>query len=442
MTDQRDARGMHISNGPQWHVEDCLRAAGDDGAVTILHHLMRDDPLTQQHSDIENGRWYSKLRFGHPPQGIPPAPNRLIHVRMYQPNWKSLDPVAWAKHSVEMLSAIDSGGRVHNLWNDPLVCVSPANEQNLHYERGDNNEANQHLYQTVEAYREIAAWNAAWADEVNRLLPNRKALLCWPALAFGHEPPGFQPDGEYTIPEIRAAIARFEIMATHPYALLHTAGAKSAPGGAEAYFYMLRDFRLAGFDNPRDPGGVLAQFPDKPLLITECGTFTHTAVARTAETLAAMKATLAKAAASGRVLGITWFIWHSDQAHPTNVIWPNEGLRNALANLPPYRTAAAVPIARVSGAAPLPSPVPPTAPSPAPPTSPGPTTLTFVVEARIQVLPGEKSWYAVARRALGHPNATAKHVAALQAANPVEAAGGLRVGQWLRSPWHKVERSG
>ena len=81
MGDQRDVRGMHISNGPQWHVEDCLRAAGDDGAVTILHHLMRDDELTQQHSDIENGRWYSKVRIGHAPQGIPPAPNRLIHVR-------------------------------------------------------------------------------------------------------------------------------------------------------------------------------------------------------------------------------------------------------------------------------------------------------------------------------------------------------------------------
>ena len=52
------------------------------------------------------------------------------------------------------------------------------------------------MYQTVGHYQKIAAWNKAFADEVNRLVPNRKALLCWPALAFGHEPNGFQPDGE------------------------------------------------------------------------------------------------------------------------------------------------------------------------------------------------------------------------------------------------------
>lgn len=92
-----------------------------------------------------------------------------------------------------------------------------------------------------------------------------------------------------------------------------------------------------------------------------------------------------------------------------------------------------------SGAA-EPSPAPtqpaPVPPPPAPPPSPGPTPLSFVVEARIQVLPGENSWLKVARRALGNPNIPVARGKELEAANP----GGLKVGAWLRSPWHKVER--
>ena len=54
---------------------------------------------------------------------------------------------------------------------------------------------------------------------------------------------------------------------------------------------MLRDFRPAEYRDaveagkPHDPGGILAQVPGKPLLISESGTFVHSHKARTAETV-------------------------------------------------------------------------------------------------------------------------------------------------------------
>jgi len=176
-----------------------------------------------------------------------------------------IEPERWARHAVEILSAIDSDGRIHNLWADPLVTISPANEQSLHCECGFTDPATQ--FQTQAHRQKFAEWNAAWADGVNRPRADRKAALCWPALAFGHEPPGFQHDGEYGTTELREAITCNVIMATHPYVLLHTHGRATAPAGAEAFFFTLRDFRPAGFDNPRDPDGMLAQIPDRPLAI-------------------------------------------------------------------------------------------------------------------------------------------------------------------------------
>ena len=46
------------------------------------------DEMIDQHGDVENAYWYWKLRHGWPAQGIPPAPERLIHIRLFQPNWR------------------------------------------------------------------------------------------------------------------------------------------------------------------------------------------------------------------------------------------------------------------------------------------------------------------------------------------------------------------
>lgn len=436
----RDIRGMHLSNGPQYHVEKMLEAA--PSCVTLLHFQMKDDPTLPQWSDRENENWIVKLRDGWPPQGIPPAPDRLIHVRMYHPNWTELDPRRHAQHTVDHCSHVESGGKVYNLLEDPLVCISPANEQNLHYECGDPDQGNQWRYRTVEWYIRIAEWNRAWAEEMDRLVPERRALLCWPAFAYGHDPEALRvtvhpdgswgtervldwvqhelPDGEYSIPEVRRAMERYEILAAHPYAHLDWSdGAKTAPGGSDAYFHMLRTLRPAGYDGSHDPGGLLAQVPDKPVLLTESGTFTHSDTSKTPATATAISEALKDWAQCGRILGVTWFIWHSD-SHKGNQIWPNEALRARLASGAPWMSDVRVPVARPGGGHVEPEPDPTPIPDPDPPDPGQPPDDTWAPrmtpEHRVTMIPrtGE-GWGSFAARARGY--------------------GGLEPGWGVRSAW-------
>jgi len=184
-------------------------------------------------------------------------------------------------------------------------------------------------------------------------VPNRKALSCLGAWAFGHDVVPDVPDSEYMVPEVKELCNRVDILATHPYANFTFAG-----GGRDTmdedragYYYLLRDFRPEGWrdsrepSRPHDPGGILAQYPHKPLLITECGTFTHGDPGRNPDNLAAMRKLYDFAARSGRVLGCTWFVWNSGPEHAGNRIWYNEALRNGLESLGPYHTNAVVPTA-------------------------------------------------------------------------------------------------
>ncbi len=353
----RVVNGMHLSNHRHWFVEDQIAASKATGALTILHHLMipRDD-LADQWGDPENEYWLCKLRDGWEPQGIPPAPERLIHVRCYHADWAHLDPVTWARHIVGVLGAVRSGGKTYDLWEDPFVCVSAANEQNLHYEAGDLDPANQPGYQTVAWYEFLAKWNLTFWREVDRLRPDRAALSCWSALAYGHEPPGTSPDAEYQIPAIREAIDYCDLGASHPYAHLNwLGGAATVDRDRDGYYHLFRPFRpanLPGHDTPLP--GVLGQFPGKPWLFTECGTFSHSHRDKTDTTLDAMRRFLSECAKSGRVLGATWFIGNTDDAHTDNNIGANDELRRALADLQEYRTSAEVPLAHDS---PSPPPV-------------------------------------------------------------------------------------
>jgi len=436
MSLQRVVNGMHIANSRQYDVEKCIASARGTGCVTILHHLMyARDEVAGQWGDIENRWWYGKLRFGHAPQGIPPAPELLIHVRMYHPDWRALDPKAWAAHAVKMLSSwVDPDGQRVNLLDDPFVCVSPANEQDIE-SRAPGTGAN-----SVAEYAVIGQWCLDWAREFDRLTPGRKCLTVWPAFAGGHDAQPDDPDSEYAVAEVKAAMALYDLGAVHLYGHAEWGpieGPKTLPGGVDAYWHMLRAFRPKGWRDtaqpsttrPRDRGGFCAQFPGKPFIVSESGTFGHADKALTDQTLAAWKGLLDVAAASGACLGVTPFIWNSDEAHPTNTIWGNERLRDSAPGIAPFVTTARVPI---RGARPNPSPVP----APQPPAQPAPPT-PLGVEARILVLRGEKSWLAVARRALGRQNVTMAEAAQLQAAN----TGGLKEGAWLRSPWHRVERT-
>lgn len=395
---KRVVNGMHLANQGQWHIEQMLRVARDSGAVTLLHFMLfPKDTLSDNTGDVENRYWYGKLRFGFAPQGIPPAPERLIHVRLYQSKWDDWDPKEVARRAVALLSHWTDGERTADLWLDPFVCVSPCNEQNLEG-------ANKHDYPAH------ARWQMAFWDEVDRLRPDRKALSCLGAWAFGHDVTPDVPDSEYTVPEVRALCQRVDILATHPYADFSRPGGglETADPARDAYWFLLRDFRPAGWRDSRQPGrphdlgGILAQIPGKPLLISESGTFVHGDVGRTADTLAAMRLLLDTAAKSGRCLGVTWFIWNSGPEHSGNRIWYNEALRNGLEALPDFTTTCKVP---VRGA------VPP-APPPSPPPVPVPPVLT--VRPAVEVLRGE-GWWSIARRCYG--STTAAQVAALRKAN-------------------------
>lgn len=349
----RILNGSHWPNQRVWNIEQCLRAA--PGCVTVLHQqLVNDSLLGGRTADDENCNTFGKLRYGFPLQGIPAAPERFIHVRCYHPNSLSLDPRAYAEHMVNLLAnwkgSRDQAGMTANLWLDPLVGVSSANESNLHYENGQPDAGKQADFQTVAHYQRIAAWDMAFWQRIDELVPGRRALRVSPAFADGHEPPGYPADGEYTIPDVRAMLEASDLVGIHPYALLHT-NVQSGVTGKDRYWYMARPFRPVGWEGPHDIGGVISQYPHKLFLVTETGTFTHSDRARTDETWRELDAFYWLCAKSGKVVGVTPFIWNSDAAHPQNIIWPNPELRTKLENAPRYVTTADIP---TRGARPIP----------------------------------------------------------------------------------------
>jgi len=190
----------------------------------------------------------------------------------------------------------------------------------------------------------------------------------------------------------------------------------------DGYWHLLRDFRPEGWRDkvqpgrPHDIGGLLAQVPGKPLLISEAGTFSHSDRSLTQETLWAMRTLLETAAESGCVLGVTWFIWNSGPEHAGNLIWENPDLRAGMEALPDFTTTCRLP---VRGAAPTPIPQP--------------AVTGGEVHERVVKRDG---YTAVARRLLGR-EPTMAEVAELSAYN---GNAKLVPGACVRSPWPKAVR--
>lgn len=67
-----------------------------------------------------------------------------------------------------------------------------ANELNLHYENGDDNVGNQHLYETPEFYQKVADWTIRVADKVGAACPDMKMGMH--PFAFGHGEDGAPDD--------------------------------------------------------------------------------------------------------------------------------------------------------------------------------------------------------------------------------------------------------
>ena len=359
----RAVNGVHWSNSAQWHNEQALRAAGDNGALTCLHfQLFPTDPISGQHGEDENCLWYGKWRYGFPPQGIPPRPEMLIHLRIYHPNWTQLDPVRLAEQTADLLAnwrgSRDHAGLTADLWDDPYLLVSPCNEQDI-----EPSPPSDFVWHAAD-YERYADFQLRWLDRLDRLVPNRKALTLTGAFAGGHDPmdgPAPVPDGEYQIGAVREMLHAFDVVGVHSYALMNDPNRLSAPWQRNAMWYMLRAWRPVGYKDETDVGGVISQYPALTYFFSECGTFTHADKARTGDTAEAIREFYAKAATSGNVIGACPFIWHSGNEHSENRIWPNEELRGRLETMPRFTTSAAVP---VRGATPPPEPPPPPPPAP------------------------------------------------------------------------------
>jgi hypothetical protein len=368
----RHLNGAHWSNGAQYHIEQCGRAIGLYGSTTVLHFQFCEDKFLGMASEDENCNLYGKLRYGFEPQGMPAAPERFIHIRAYHPNSLSQDPRTWAEHIVTLLAnwrgSRDHAGKSANLWLDPFVGVSSGNEMNLHHENGQPDGGQQWKYQTVEHYTRIAQWDMAFWKRVDELVPERKALRVSPAFADGHEPAGYPADGEYTIPAVRDMLLASDLVGIHPYAILHQ-NLQSGALGKDRFWYLLRPFRPAGWEGPHDIGGVISQYPNLLYFVSECGTFTHSDRSRTQETWQELDAFYLACQKSGRVVGVTPFIWNSDGAHPQNTIWLNPELRGFMETAPRYR-AADLPLRK--GETPVPTPPPTPPPTPLPSYNPNP----------------------------------------------------------------------
>lgn len=98
-------------------------------------------------------------------------------------------PLDWQKDPNG--SAQTLGQHVASKWSelqplDPYVYF--ANQMNMHYENGDQNPANQHLYTTAAFYQKYADWVRITADVIKNVAPDMK--LVTPPFAFG-----FNEDG-------------------------------------------------------------------------------------------------------------------------------------------------------------------------------------------------------------------------------------------------------
>lgn len=445
---KRSVVGIHHPNLKTWNLEQERRIVGATGAVTVLHHqcFAGPDAMTGHTGDVENHYTYGPLRFGVDPQkhgrpAEPAAPERLIHIRAFErhvgggTSWRDVDAAAWGRHIARVLSRWTGHNYPEtNLWLDPFVAVSLANEQNIEgwivSDLGGEAER-------TDAYTAIGTWNlAAWQaldDELAKMGIRRRALSVWSALAFGHDMVPGVPDSEYQNPAIRKAIDYCDLLADHPYAQRGNPRSRSGSGHKDRWFFMDRPFRPGGIDGHQLPG-ICGQFPGKPLLVTEVNTFECDKPDERPGTVRALEAFWRTAAASGVCVGATAYMLHASDDHNQNDLGHPE-LRDGLERIGPIFTDARLPEAKHGGAvaAPFPRPGPSPVPAPQPPAQPAPPT-PLGVEARILVLRGEKSWLAVARRALGRQNVTMAEAAQLQAANP----GGLKEGAWLRSPWHKA----
>jgi hypothetical protein len=137
------------------------------------------------------------------------SPDGTILVRFYLTNWRQKDPVQWARECAERYLRIREGS-----WSLKGIraAVTPANEQNLAVEGGDDSRG---------CFEQTGWWNGAWLTEFTALTGIVKELTHWPAWAYGNYDdwdPIEAPRGYTGIDICREAIHRYGVFDGHPYA--------------------------------------------------------------------------------------------------------------------------------------------------------------------------------------------------------------------------------
>jgi len=346
MAERRAANAVHMAqNGLHWHNESMLDTAGPRGMVKALHTELFWDPHSpyrQCWGSRDNYNWLGKLREY--------SARLFVVIRIYHPAWYEVEPEPYARYYVDLLRRWDGGpGSPYadiDCWQDPYIGIVWANEQNIElpgisacsWWHMPGPTIQDKVRQSVAWYERIADWHTRVWDEVDRLVPDRKALAVWSALAQGHDTSPDMPESEYMVPALNAAVRRCDVANWHPYA--HKRSGESyredGPGEADQYWGLMRSHRPEGYRDalepgkPHDIGGALAIFPGMPYIEGEAGTFVHDLPDWAQYNLDAMAALWDAGAATGRCLGSAVYIWHGGDDHRPNVIQHSPPLRDGL----------------------------------------------------------------------------------------------------------------
>lgn len=258
----------------------------------------------------------------------------VMLMRVYTPDWTTLDPQAWAAHCVALYDEV----------KHLTQHLTFANEQNLPDEAPS--QAPHHPIQyfwSKEWYGRIAAWNERVIDALRAARPEMK--IHWPAFAPGHsEDQDDNGDGTIGFEICRRAIEKCDVLDVHCY--WHN---------ADELYNQWEWF-----------GGRFVRahriFPQMPIFVSECGGFQGQSAALGDQ----MPWYLSRLYDYDYVIGATPFIWDSGPEHDINRWWGNERLIQAVTAMP--KPSAPMPVKPLPG--PSPNEPPPTVQlSPVDPTS-------------------------------------------------------------------------
>jgi hypothetical protein len=225
-------------------------------------------------------------------------------------------PVDWHQDPTHFARTL--GEQVASKWNDIKVLdpyVYFCNEVNLHYENGDSNPSNQHLYETPEFYQRYADWVRMTADVIKNIVPEMKLIT--PPFAFGHNEDG-EPDENGT-PKIgwsgydflKDTIHEYfdDILTFHAYWGDGGGSIKERLYGNDSSWYAFRWRRV--LDLFEKHYGV----PSK-MIIDEAGNFGVKDNDFTEQILYYAQETLK----DNRVLALTYFLWADPTNSPGNIL--------------------------------------------------------------------------------------------------------------------------